>query len=93
MKNLLSLTVVIGLTPMSALATDGQARGTIDGRTVDIALDCSDWREGPEATAKAASGSAFEAVRLGYNNSLAVIWDTGENKYQLMFGDVPFSQM
>lgn len=91
MMKILFLSVAIALVPMLAVAEDGRASGTIDERAVDIPLDCSQWEDGSEATARAADGSEFEAVRLGYNDSLAIIWVTEEKRYQLMFGDVPFA--
>lgn len=91
MNRFLTLALVFGLAPLAAIASDGQASGTIDGRTVDIALDCSDWQDGSTATARAADGSAFEAARLSYNDSLAVTWGTDGKTYQLMFGDVAFA--
>jgi hypothetical protein len=73
--------------PASAART-GSATGSIDGQTIDLVIDCSNWGEHAYASVAAADkNTLFEGTRFP-DGKFALNWKPADYRYQLLFSNI-----
>lgn len=79
--------IALAALPASA-AQQGQATGTVDGQSLDVALDCSNWGAQQYPSLAAADKNVLLEGTLFPDGRFALTWKPADYRYQLLFDDV-----
>lgn len=82
-----ALVATISVQPATA-SDKGRASGTIDGQSLDLAIDCSNWGDDAYPSVSAVDQNAiFDGTRFP-DGKFALTWKPGDHRYQLLFSEV-----
>ena len=76
------------ITLPAVAAQEGRVTGTVDGQTLDVAIDCSNWGDQSFPNISATDQNIILNATRFSDGKFAFTWKPADYRYQLLFTDV-----